>query len=194
MVFLGERRHRAPACHSVLPGVQDCCGDLPAIQRVLAHPTQVPPRKGLPKFCGDLTFFAKLLRRYFCPLHHITDQPLHIHNRRNKQRFFNRCPGKSQHGKIGPDAVGPQPNSLPVLLQIGQHRLQLRHHLPGSKAGFPRAVSMFRQVNAQHLPAGWGGKRRKCCGFRFITALAMHEQPDVGGRFAVQYSRNCANF
>ena len=21
-----------------------------------------------------------------------------------------------------------------------------------------------------------------------------HEQPDVGGRFAVQYSRNCANF
>ena len=38
---------------------------------------------------------------------------------------------------------------------------------------------MFRQVNAQH-PSRLGGKRRKCCGFRFITALAMHEQPDIG--------------
>lgn len=116
-------------CQVVMLTVQNAGGDIPD-NRVLAHIAKILPGQRFSEIRGDFPFLGKLLFGHIRPLHHIANQVLHIHDRRDEirpvhQRFIQRG-----QRKISPDAVGNQGEVLTPASLLGKKRKKLFLCLP----------------------------------------------------------------
>ena len=83
----------------ILSTIQNAGEDVP-FDRMLAHIAQIFPGQGFAKLRGNFFFAFQLILRNIRPHHHIGNQLLHIHDRRNKQSLRNTLFGKSNSQKI----------------------------------------------------------------------------------------------
>lgn len=105
MVPLGKCRYCFNRCQVVMLTVQNAGGDIPD-DRVLPHIAKVLPGQRFSEIRGDFPFLGKLLFGHIRPLHHIANQVLHIHDRRDEIRPVNQRFIQRGQRKESPDAVG----------------------------------------------------------------------------------------
>ena len=117
MVLGCKCRYRFNGCQVVMLTVQNAGGDIPD-DRVPAHIAKILPGQRFSEIRGDFPFLGKLLFGHIRPLHHIANQVLHIHDRRDEirpvhQRFIQRGQRKESS-----DAVGYQSEMLALLFLL----------------------------------------------------------------------------
>lgn len=105
MVPLGKCRYRFNGCQIVMLTVENTGGDISA-DRVLPHIAKILPGQRFSEIRGDFPFLGKLPFSHIRPLHHIANQVLHIHDRRDEIRPVNQCFIQRGQRKESSDAVG----------------------------------------------------------------------------------------
>jgi hypothetical protein len=90
-------------------------------------------------------FGFQFLLRNSCPLHHIGDELLHIHNGRDEKRLLNHCVNPGIHTEECADAVGNQDDVLVICFQFSYRSADF-------SPGFPRRKGLI--IQAEDLTAG----------------------------------------
>ena len=167
--------HRPAGRHTIFASIEDTNGTIPAVDRVLPHPAQVRPGQGLTEGGFDLAPVPQLLLRHPGPAHHGQDQPLHVQNGRDQQGAGR--PVNGQHGKIGPDAVGPEGDRPPAALRPIPGRPDVWCRRPGEQLlSPPLALPVGGQVDGQHLVPLGADHLGKCLRLLLPAHLAVEEQ------------------
>ena len=188
MAAAGIRLHSRAAGHIVPVCVEDMDGAVPTADRMLPHPAQIPPGQGLSEAGVDLSLLLQQILGHTRPLHHGSDQMLHIQHRRYQQGLGRV--GNGQPGKIRPNAVGPQGKGLPAVQRPGGSLPDVRHRRPGReffRPLLPRPVP--GEVDGQNLKSPGAGRPGKCSRLFFAAHLPVQEQIDCVCRIPIQKRR-----
>ena len=119
---------------------------------------------------------------------------LHVYDGRLEQTARNGPVGESAQAEICAEAASVERDVFPVGEGVIRHSGQIAHAAENvADLAAMLSLTVIRQVEAQRLPAAFGGDFRECSGTLLAGHLSVDEQVNLFRRCAPKQGGNAGN-